>query len=156
MKKNLILTMIFTLLFSTMLLSIGSSTAEAAEMKPVPGSPGWKYRVEGPHVKGTDNDWHVHVEKGRIKGAERLTGGKSHGKTLDSAGVPKKVQKNVKKTKDWKRGLEKQKKLNAERKKLSEHSWYDILLNPWYLVTLAALTGVGISALLNAPRLVFG
>ncbi len=156
MKKNFILTMIFTLLFSTMLLSIGTGEAEAATMKQVPGSPGWKYRVDKPHVDGVNNDWHVHVEKGKIKGAERVTGGKSHGKTLSSAGVPKSVQKNVKKTSDFKKALDKQKKLEKERQKISKYSWFDIVMNPWYLVTIASLVGVGIAQLMNLPKLVFG
>ncbi|OJT53933.1 MULTISPECIES: hypothetical protein [Bacillus subtilis group] len=157
MKKNFILTMVFTLFFSTMVLSIGTIEASAATMKPVPGSPGWKYRVDGPHVDGVNNDWHVHVEKGKIKGAERVTGGKSHNKTLDSAGVPKTVQKNVKKTSDFKKALEKQKKLDAERKKVSKYSWSQILWNPVvYLATIASLIGVTVGKLIMNPRLIFG
>ncbi|KAF1679225.1 hypothetical protein [Bacillus sp. SKDU12] len=156
MKKSFILTMISTLFLTTMFLCLGTSEASAATMKQVPGSAGWKYRVDGPHVDGVNNDWHVHVEKGKVKGAERVTGGKSHNKTLDSAGVPKTVQKNVKKTSDFKKALEKQKKLDKERKEVSEFSWTDILWHPSYLVTLAALVGVTIGQLLKSPSLVFG
>ncbi|MFS2174215.1 hypothetical protein [Priestia megaterium] len=156
MKKNFILSMVFALLFSTLALSIGDSSASAATMKPVPGSAGWKYRVEGPHVEGTDNDWHVHVEKGKIKGAERVNGGKSHKKTLDSAGVPKSVQKNVKKTADFKKGLEKQKKLDKERQKVSKYSLPQLVKNPSLVVTMAAVIGITVSNLLRHPSLIFG
>lgn len=67
--------MVFTLLISSLSLNFGSE-ALAANMKPVPGSPGWKS-----HVDGVNNDWHVHVEKGKFKEAERVTGGTSHKKT---------------------------------------------------------------------------
>ncbi|PKG29554.1 hypothetical protein CWS20_06665 [Cytobacillus horneckiae] len=139
-----------------MFLSIGPTNASAATMKDVPGSAGWKYRVEGPHVDGVNNDWHVHVEKGKVKGAERVTGGKSHKKTLDSAGVPKSVQKNVKKTADFKKGLEKQEKLDKERKKVNKLSWNQIIAKPSVLITMAALVGLTVAKLLTFPKLIFG
>ena len=156
MKKNFILSMVFALLFSTVALSMGNANASAATMKDVPGSAGWKYRVEGPHVDGTDNDWHVHVEKGKIKGAERVNGGKSHGKTLTSAGVPKTVQKNVKKTADFKKGLEKQKKLDKERQNVSKFSLSQLVAKPSLVVTMAAIIGITVSNLLRHPSLIFG
>ncbi|MCM3125826.1 MULTISPECIES: hypothetical protein [unclassified Mesobacillus] len=157
MKKNFVLLMVLVLFFSTMVLSVGPIDASAATMKDVPGSAGWKYRVEKPHIDGVNNDWHVHVEKGKIKGAERVTGGKSHNKTLDSSGVPKTVQNNVKKTEDFKKGVEKQKKLDAERKKVSKMSWKDIILSPvTFLTTIAVLVGVTVATLLSQPKLIFG
>jgi len=156
MKKNFILSMVFALLFSTIALSMGNANASAATMKSVPGSAGWKYRVEGPHVDGVNNDWHVHVEKGKIKGAERVNGGVSHKKTLDSAGVPKSVQKNVKKTADFKKGLEKQKKLDKERKEVSKFSLAQLVKNPSLVVTMAAIIGITVSNLLRHPSLIFG
>lgn len=155
MKKTLILTMMFALLFSIMSLSIGTNSASAATMKDVPGSAGWKYRVEGPHVDGVNNDWHVHVEKGKIKGAERIGGGKSHNKTLESAGVPKTVQNNVKKTSDYKKGQEKQKKLEAEREKVSNMSLTKLMLNPSLLIVMAGVIGISVFKLLKNPRLIF-
>ncbi|MFH7407568.1 hypothetical protein, partial [Pseudomonas syringae group genomosp. 7] len=85
---------------------------------------------------------HVHVEKGKIRGAERVNGGKSHKKTLDSAGVPKSVQKNVKKTADFKRGLEKQKELDKERQKMSKYSLSELVAKPSLIVTTVAITGI--------------
>lgn len=155
MKKFFLLVMIFTLFISTFSLSVGSSEASAASMKPVPGSSGWKYRVEGPHIDGVNNDWHVHVEKGKVKGAERVTGGKSHKKTLNSSNVPKAVQKNVKSTADFKKALEKQKKLDKERKKVSKMSWNQILIKPAVVVTMAGLIGITLAKLLKFPKLIF-
>ncbi|MCM3046919.1 hypothetical protein [Bacillus altitudinis] len=156
MKKSFILVMVCTLFLSTMFLCFGTSEASAVIMKKVPGSPGWMYRVDNPHVDGVETDWHVHVNKGKVNGVETVTGKKSHGKTLTSAGVPKSVQKNVKKTKDFKRAVEKQKKLEAERKKVSKYSLLDIIGNPSLIVALAGLIGVSVWKVIKNPSLIFG
>ncbi|MEB7773559.1 hypothetical protein [Kurthia gibsonii] len=155
MKKFLNVLLGVVLISSTFLLSFGSE-ASAAAMKDIPGSPGWKYRVDKPHVDGVNNDWHVHVQKGKINGAERVTGGKSHGKTLTSAGVPKSVQKNVKKTKDFQKGVDKQEKLDKERKKASQLTWNQILLKPSAIIAIAAAVGLTVGKLLLHPKLIFG
>lgn len=158
MLKKIFVGVMILCLTITSCLTIGGEEAAAAEMKDLPGAAGWKYRVEGPHVDGVNNDYHVHVEKGSIKGAERLTGGKSHGKTLDSAGVPNTVQKKLKATADWEKGLEKQEKLDKERAKASNFSWTDLILDP--IITLSAVAvaaGVTVWQIIKAgPSFIFG
>ncbi|RPJ93991.1 hypothetical protein CW357_17725 [Rummeliibacillus sp. TYF005] len=156
MKKYLIYLMLAVLGFTTLLFS-APSDAFAAEMKPL-GSTGWKYRVDKPHVDGINNDWHVHVEKGKIKGAETVKGGKSHNKTLTSAGVPKSIQKKVKETSDFKKGKEKQAKLDKERKEASKFSWSDLILKPFeLLVGVAVAAGLTVWQVIKAgPNFIFG
>lgn len=157
LKRNFVLLLVFVLSLSTFILSVGDNKVSAATMKDVPGSAGWKYRVDKPHVDGVNNDWHVHVEKGKVQGAERIPEGKSHGKTLTSEGVPKTVQKNVKATSDYKKAVEKQKQIDKERAELNKISWTTILLSPVvYLTTIATIIGVTISTLVKHPSLVFG
>ena len=77
---------------------------------------GWKARVDRPHT-GAGKP-HVHVEKGKVKGVESVDGSKSHGKTLDSAGVPKDIQKKARNLKDYKKGQNDLKKMKEAKSKI--------------------------------------
>ncbi|MEK9200330.1 MULTISPECIES: hypothetical protein [Bacillales] len=157
LKKIFVGIMIFCLTITSCLVIGGGEASASGQMKPLPGAPGWKYRVDGPHVDGVNNDWHVHVEKGSIKGAETVKGGESHNKTLSSAGVPKTVQKKVKETSEYKRALEKQKKLDKERDKASKFSWKTIIIKPYiYLAAVATAAGLTVWQIIKAgPRFIF-
>lgn len=64
---------------------------------------GWKARVDKPTHGGASKP-HVHVEKGDKKGVENVDGTKSHGKNLNSAGVPNDIQKKARGLADYKKG----------------------------------------------------
>ena len=57
------------------------------------------------------------MEKGKIKGAETVKGGESHKKTLTSAGVPKSIQKKLKKLLTLKKGKKNKQNLIKNVKK---------------------------------------
>ena len=80
---------------------------------------GWTYRVDKPST--SDAKPHVHVDNNKkgIHGVENVDGTPSHGKTLGNSNVPKDVQDEVKKSRDYKKG---QSDLNKMRKAKSEIS----------------------------------
>ena len=80
---------------------------------------GWTYRVDKPST--SDAKPHVHVDNNKkgIHGVENVDGTPSHGKTLGNSNVPKDVQDEVQKSRDYKKG---QSDLNKMRKAKSEIS----------------------------------
>lgn len=125
----------------------------------------WKYRVDKPLADGgAEQDWHVHV-KGKvgsktIESSETVNGDNSHGTNFNNDGVPKWVQKEVKQTSDFKKGLEKQKELEKEREKVksSNLSWSDILFNPLLIIGIATAAGYTVWQIVSGgfKNLVFG
>lgn len=77
---------------------------------------GWRARVDRAHA-GAGKP-HVHVEKGSVKGVESVDGTKSHGKTLDNAGVPKKVRDKARALSDYKKGKEELKKMQRAKSQM--------------------------------------
>lgn len=92
---------------------------------------GWKARVDRPGAG--EGKPHIHVYKGKVEGIENVDGTASHGKNLDSAGVPKSIQKKAKDLKDYKKGQEDLKKIKDASKKidaknLNLHKTADIII----------------------------
>lgn len=164
MKKYLLyflkIGMAFSLFFVSVFL-LDSNEAEAASWKDL-GS-GWKYRVDSPLSDGgAENDYHVHV-KGKvgsktIESSETVNGDDSHKTNFNKSGVPKWVQKEVKETKEFKNAKKKQKQLEAERKKMSNYSWNDVLFNPMLAIGIATTVGVTVWTIISGgyKNLIFG
>lgn len=73
---------------------------------------GWRFRVDPPHTDGSSGKWHVHAENTRTgqKGSEAVDGSASHGDHMNN--VDKKVKDKIKNHPEYKKGKDKQKKLN--------------------------------------------
>ncbi|WP_017470602.1 hypothetical protein [Amphibacillus jilinensis] len=113
-KKYFILLLTTILLFSFFLPVI----VEAGSSVYVDLGNGWKARIDAPHEKKTGK-YHGHVfnPKGVQKGVENVDGTKHDGKTFKD--VPKKRVENLKKSKEWKKAVEKNKVMQQQRTKLT-------------------------------------
>lgn len=107
---------------------------------------GWRARVDKPTSGKNQSKPHIHVEKenGSIRGVESVDGTKSHGKTLNEAGVPKSVQKKAKALKDYKKGQEDLKNMEKakdkiEAKKLNLKKTADIIIAIGIFVAVVGL-----------------
>lgn len=115
MKKVKRKSIIVTLLLICMVINtIGSSvTANAANSgKWIDLGQGWEFRVDPPHNDNANAKYHVHVrnkQKG-IEGSEGVDGSASHGDHMNK--VPNSVKKKIKDHEEYKKGKEKQKKLD--------------------------------------------
>ena len=66
--------------------------------------------------------------------------------------------KKVKETSDFKNGQKKQKQLEAERKKMSNYSWNDVLFNPMLAIGVATTIGITVWEIVSGgyKKLIFG
>ena len=73
---------------------------------------GWRFRVDPPHTENSNGKWHVHVENTRtgVSGSEGVDGSASHGDHMNN--IPNKVKEKVKNHPEYKKGKDKQKKLD--------------------------------------------
>lgn len=104
---------------------------------------GWKARVDKPTHGGASKP-HVHVEKGDKKGVENVDGTKSHGKNLNSAGVPKDIQNKARGLADYKKGKKdlanmKKAKQQITSKKLNLRKYADIVIAIGIFVSVVGL-----------------
>lgn len=81
---------------------------------------GWRFRVDPPHTENSNAKWHVHVEntKTGVKGSEGVDGTASHGDHMNN--IPKKVKDKIKNHPEYKKGKDKQKKLNEATKQIKQ------------------------------------
>lgn len=112
----------------------------------------WKYRVDAPLSDGgSENKYHVHVEgkvgKKVVKGAETVDGKTSHKTTLDKSGVPKSIQKKVKATAEFKKGVAKQKELDKAKADAKTKSWSQLVFDPTPIIVIAGIIGISFYAM---------
>lgn len=139
--------MIFALTVTSFTMVGAKSTEAAGFGQWVNVDKNWRYRVDEPLSDGgKENEYHVHVEgkvgSKKVDGAETVKGNVSHKKTLKGAGVPTWVQKEVKASPEFKKGVAKQKELDAAKDKAKKMSWSDIVVKPTIIFTIAAIIGV--------------
>lgn len=98
----------------------------------------WKFRIDQPHVGGSDTGKvHLHVEgrvgKKNVESSEGVDGTPSHRTTMSKDGVPGWVQKKIKNSRQYKDGRDKQKKVKSAKaqinaKKLNLNVHKDIVI----------------------------
>ena len=148
-------TMIFSLIVTTYVMASSKSASAAGFGQWVTLDKQWKYRVDAPLSDGgTEGKYHVHVEgkvgKKIVKGAETVDGKVSHKTTLDKSGVPQSMQKKVKASVEFKKGVAKQKELDKAKASAKKMSWTQLVLDPTPIIVIAGVIGISFYALTMA------
>ena len=80
---------------------------------------GWTYRVDRPSAANAKPHIHIDHERNNIHGVENVDGTASHGKTFNDSKIPKKVQKKVKESKDYKKAKADLKNIKKVKREIS-------------------------------------
>jgi anti-sigma28 factor (negative regulator of flagellin synthesis) len=103
---------------------------------------GWKFRVDPPHTGSDTGKYHVHVNYGNKEvGSEAVDGSKSHGDNMNN--VPNSVKKKVKNHPEYKKGQEKQKKLDAAKSQIKSRN---LKIDWWHIADVIIAIGIVIAA----------
>jgi hypothetical protein len=78
----------------------------------------WSFRVDKGGTHEPKPHVHVYRKKPKLEAIEGVDGSRSHGQTLDEAGVPKKVKEKVRNSRDYKKGQRDLKKMKEAKKEI--------------------------------------
>lgn len=103
----------------------------------------WRMRVDDPDSGA--GKVHVHVENTRTgqTAVENVDGTESHGQTMTSKGIPKSVQNQVKDNEKYKKGIEKQKKLDDAKAKIKSKN---LKIDWWHVWDVIIAIGIVVAA----------